>query len=289
MRRQGFAGTKVLTACGRFTQDEMSKKVERPICSAWVFDTHTNKLMAVLAPGLHVDSGDEFSKARNMLYRWWGKFWKHFAKVSKGCRRIVTLGGDVGEFDSKQYSNQLVTRNECDIKGLVLETLKEPLALSDDVYVLGGTGAHGGKGCGLERWLADDIGATFLWNMYAEFNGVLVDASHHCSATKKEWTKGNAANGLAAETVMRYANSGDPIPQFVFRGHVHHYQDSFNNIRACRAVIAPCWTFHDEYAQRLGLGNSLPDIGGLILTCKNGVGELEVWLRRPIRVPALKI
>jgi hypothetical protein len=262
---------------------------EKPRRVAIVGDTHINKLMALLAPGLAVDDKSEFARARGWLWARWLEYIAEFTRLGKGCKKVVVLAGDIGEFDAKQYTNQLVSHDKREIKEMASKTLSPLLDVADEVHVVGGTGAHSGIGCEFERWLADDIGAQFHWLMLAEFAGVLVDIAHYTSAGRTEWTRGNAANKLAAQTIMRYSRSGDRVPQFVFRQHVHHYQDSYDNYGVCRAVIGPCWTFHDEHESGLDLMNSLPDIGGLILNCKNGKGELTAWRREPKRQAILKI
>jgi hypothetical protein len=261
----------------------------KPVCAAVFGDTHINKKMAVLAPGFAVDNGDEFSRARSWLWARFLEYRDEWKRQSRGCKRVLLLGGDIGEFDSKDRSNQLVSSDKVEIKDMTLKTLDPFTSIADEIHVIGGTSAHGGKGAELERWLADDLKAKFSWTFLANIGGVLVEMEHHASSGKWLWTNGNAAVRIAADTVMNYASNGDPIPRYVFRDHVHHYEDSFENVKTCRAVILPCWTFHDENDHRIGLGTRLPDIGGAILGCYSGRSNLEIWRRKPRRETPLTI
>jgi len=78
-------------------------------------------------------------------------------------------------------------------------------------------------------------------------------------------TEKDAANHLAADLVMEYANRWrEPLPDFAFRGHVHRYSESGDNF-AIRAYIGPCWQGATPFVHRIGKSAGKPEIGLLFL------------------------
>jgi len=102
--------------------------------------------------------------------------------------------------------------------------------------------------------------------------GVRFDIAHHTSMGNLPWTSPNAANALAAKVMFDYANRGEEPPDFVIRGHVHRWGDSYDAFRT-RAIISPSWSMATEHTHRIA-PNSLSHVGA-ILICGKEVTKIK--------------
>jgi hypothetical protein len=58
-------------------------------------------------------------------------------------------------------------------------------------------------------------------------------------------------------------------PDIAPRSHNHTYEDSGGNYETF-VFFTRAWTILTEYGYRVGLENSLADIGGHVITCEDG-------------------
>lgn len=265
------------------------KKDNRPRCIAAFGDTHTNFRLGLLAPGFAIDDGSDEAHVRSWLWARWLEYAALYEEVSSGCKRVVYITGDSGEFDHKKRSNLLVSTNRKEIKDMALATLAPLTDIADEIIVIGGTEAHAGTSAEFEQWIADDLGATFKWYDYANWGGVIAEVSHHTTNGRRKWTNGGGAVRLAAETIIEYAGNGDKIPQLVLRSHVHQWSDSGDNVPGCRAITMGSWCFAGPYVHKLDHGRDIAHIGGVIVRCEKGQANVTKFWPKPKREPPREI
>ncbi len=140
------------------------------------------------------------------------------------------------------------------------------------------------KRIGAER--DDLIGRHSWWWLPLEAAGVTFDLAHHPGSNSRlPWTKGGGANRQAALLVYEYANSGNILPQFGVRAHVHHLEDSGLNHKI-RVLFLPPWQLCTAFGHRIGYSGRIEPVGGVAVVCKNGYGEVHVRQYRSVRRPA---
>lgn len=265
-----------------------------------------NKLTVALAGDFHIPSAlglcpptlrhdDGWTSAYSKTQAWIGRSFRQFVEDVKGAARggqlYVVLVGDLGETDAKDRSWQLVTRNPATILAAIAEALKPLIQPANRLFVVRGTAAHGGKSNWIEEAVAanwsnavpDERGNKSWWSLCADFGGVLFDVAHHTSGDAREWTANGAMVRLAKTTILNYSERKLPIPQLVFRGHMHHYRDSANASLICRAVTLPGWTALSEHEFRMGSNGLLAEVGGAIVTIEGGRYRMDVKTYPPER------
>jgi hypothetical protein len=107
--------------------------------------------------------------------------------------------------------------------------------------------------------------------MTIDIDGVLVDLAHHGRIGTRPWTSG-AAN-LASEIMIDYAQSGIPLPNYIFRGHFHTLDDSGLKFENTRLIQCPAWQLKTTFSNRVAGNTRRSDIGGILLN--NGKLDLS--------------
>jgi hypothetical protein len=259
---------------------------------AVVSDTHINSTIGLCPPRVQLDDGGTYrpSRFQRELWRCWGEFWGVVQQRREGLPLFVVLNGDLVDGDHHDTS-QLVSRNLETQARMAVEVLDPMAQMADQLFVIRGTEAHTGPSAMWEEFLGRDLGAVgddiagtaSWWWLPLEVDGVRFDFAHHPgTSSRRPWTRGGAANRLAAWVLNDYAEAGDRPPHLVFRSHNHVYEDSGNN-HAVRAIITPCWQLTTGFGHRVGGSGKLADIGGVIVECQDGHYQLEVQRYRPRR------
>ena len=99
--------------------------------------------------------------------------------------------------------------------------------------------------------------------MTVDIDGVRVDLAHHGRAGFRPWT--SSAASLASEIMLDYAQSGLPLPHYIFRGHLHTMDDSGSKFENTRLIQCPSWQLRTTYANRVAGNTRRSDIGGILL------------------------
>ena len=257
-----------------------------------VSDLHINSTVAVSLPLVNLDDGGTYRSSRGQ--RWLWECWLDFAEqVGKlPGRKVLMIGGDLGELDVKRRSNQIITTNKSTILGIAIDTLAPLVDAVDSLIVIRGTMAHTGK----SQWLEEEIASQYdhvvrnpvcdnasWYHFRGEIGGVKVDAAHHTSMSGIPGNAPNATVALAKRIIWAYAYEyKQPLPDYVYRAHNHHYADSGSNYEF-KVICLPCWTLTTEYGYRIGRELELADIGGTIN------GELVRYKGKVGRIWALKV
>jgi hypothetical protein len=170
--------------------------------------------------------------------------------------------------------------------------------MASKIIVIRGTEAHVGNNGALDEKIAKQIDKVKKGVIHRNaelrkskeyshhylrtfIGGRSFDLAHHVNMGTTPRTERDAANHLAADLVMEYANRWhEPLPDFAFRGHVHRYAESGDNF-SIRAYIGPCWQVANPFVHRIGKSAGKPEIG--LLFCdiaKKHVEQIKYEFRR---------
>lgn len=252
-----------------------------------VGDLHINSTVGLCLGLVPLDDGGTYvpSKAQRWLASCWKAFWQEVEETRRG-KLYVVLNGD--SVDSDHHGTfQLVTRNPETQLAMAEEYLKPVVAMADYAFFVRGTPVHDGQQGHWQEALARRLGGvpnekagTHSWyRLPLEINGTLVSIAHHPgTSSRRPWTRGSAANRLAAWLVYEYARKRERLPDLAIRGHVHYTEDS-GDTHPVRVILGPSWQLMTEYGVRLGGDDLSPaDVGGVIVECHDE-GKYQVTVR----------
>jgi hypothetical protein len=153
--------------------------------------------------------------------------------------------------------------NPDDQVAMASEIMTQVANLSDGgLFVCMGTETHAGRNGAEERRVVENAGGRYAPDWLLDIDGLVIRAYHHGNAAKREWT--SSAAGLAAGAIIEAAQTGDPIPRYVFAGHNHVIDDSGEKVTGTRYVACPSWQLKTAFGHRVAKGRR-SDLGGLII------------------------
>jgi hypothetical protein len=204
----------------------------------------------------------EANKLQRWLYECWDDFYQYVKDKRKKHRIIVVHLGDVIDFNH-HGSTQLV-QEVGDQVVMAKELLAPYRDIADKFIGILGTAAHAGADHVAEVDLYRQLGADYIeQQMTIDIDGVTVDLAHHGRIGTRPWTSG-AAN-LAAEIMLDYAQSGIPLPNYIFRGHYHQLDDSGAKFPNTRLIQCPSWQLKTTFSNRVAGNTRRSDIGAILL------------------------
>jgi len=204
----------------------------------------------------------EANRLQKWLYRNWMDFYDYVNEKRKKHRIIVAHLGDVIDFNH-HGSTQLV-QEVGDQVVMAKELLMPYRDIADKFIGILGTAAHAGTDHAVESDLYRQLGADYIeQQMTINLDGILVDLAHHGRAGIRPWTS-SAAN-LASEIMLDYAQTGLPLPNYIFRGHLHVMDDSGSKFENTRLIQCPSWQLKTTYGNRVAGNTRRSDIGAVIL------------------------
>jgi len=232
-------------------------------------DTHIGSSTAVspLRYTIHSRSKNEAqpteaNKLQKWLYANWIDFYDYVKSKARKHRIIVAHLGDVIDYNH-HGSTQLVQEVGDQVE--MAKTLLMPYRdIADKFIGILGTAVHAGTDHAVESDIYKGLGADFIeQQMTIDIDGVTVDLAHHGRAGFRPWSS-SAAN-LASEIMLDYAQSGIPLPNYIFRGHFHALDDSGLKFENTRLVQCPAWQLKTTFANRVAGNTRRSDIGGILL------------------------
>jgi hypothetical protein len=234
-----------------------------------VGDLHVNSTVGLVTPTVNLDDGGTYrsSKGQKFLWRCWLDFWGEIAREKKRLKAEVwtPFNGDMVDVFVKYQTVQLITHNDADIFDMVLDTIQPAVDVSDKIFVVRGTAAHGRQGGVIEEKIAEDIGAEMdgdrhsWWELLLNCENVLYDITHHGRVGGMTWTKANALNKLVGQLIIKYRNR--KLPDVAIRSHMHQYARSDDSL-GMAAYALPAWQLFTEFTHRIGAVEPA-DIGGM--------------------------
>ena len=204
----------------------------------------------------------EANRLQKWLYANWIDFFDYVKSKARKHRIIVAHLGDVIDYNH-HGSTQLVQEVGDQVE--MAKTLLMPYREIADKFIgILGTAAHAGADHATEVSLYQELKADFIeQQMTIDIDGVLVDLAHHGRAGFRPWT--SSAASLASEIMLDYAQSGMPLPNYIFRGHLHVMDDSGSKFENTRLIQCPSWQLRTTYANRVAGNTRRSDIGGVLL------------------------
>ena len=204
----------------------------------------------------------EANRLQKWLYANWIDFFDYVKSKARKHRIIVAHLGDVIDYNH-HGSTQLVQEVGDQVE--MAKTLLMPYREIADKFIgILGTAAHAGADHATEVSLYQELKADFIeQQMTIDIDGVLVDLAHHGRAGFRPWT--SSAASLASEIMLDYAQSGMPLPNYIFRGHLHVMDDSGSKFENTRLIQCPSWQLRTTYANRVAGNTRRSDIGGILL------------------------
>ena len=232
-------------------------------------DTHIGSSTAVspLRYTIHSRSKNEAqpteaNKLQKWLYANWIDFYDYVKSKARKHRIIVAHLGDVIDYNH-HGSTQLVQEVGDQVE--MAKTLLMPYRdIADKFIGILGTAVHAGTDHAVESDIYKGLGADYIeQQMTIDIDGVRVDLAHHGRAGFRPWSS-SAAN-LASEIMLDYAQSGLPLPNYIFRGHLHVMDDSGSKFENTRLIQCPSWQLRTTYANRVAGNTRRSDIGAVLL------------------------
>lgn len=246
-------------------------------CLVAASDLHIGSTVALCTARVSLDDGGYYtaSKAQRWLWQCWRDAWQKVETLRGDAPLWIVLNGDVMDGDHHE-SLQILPRSPEAQLALAADILDPVVQRTEHLFVVRGTAAHVGRSAWMEERLADDLGAECdpatgnksWWHLLLDCERVRFDFAHHATGGNLPWTLPNAANRLAARTLLEYAMSGDKPPQVVVRSHKHRYRNSGDNYPV-QAIGLPAWQLTTEYVSRIAPG-ALADIGLVAFMCDDG-------------------
>ena len=204
----------------------------------------------------------EANRLQRWLYSNWVDLFEYVQSKSKKRRVVVVHLGDV--IDNVHHGSTQLVQEVGDQVAMALELLRPYRDIADKFIGILGTAAHAGTDHAVETDLYRQLGADYIeQQMTIDIDGVLVDLAHHGRAGFRPWT--SAAAGLASEIMIDYAQQGLPLPDFIFRGHLHVLDDSGAKFENTRLVQCPSWQLKTTYSNRVAGNTRRSDIGAVLL------------------------
>lgn len=234
--------------------------------------------------------------AGRALWRAWIEFWQFIEqkKQETGATVYAVANGDLGDLN-KHDKTQMISLNEKDILGAMIDVAKPMVEVADKVFIIRGTAAHTGACGNLEEQLAndtknavhcDDEGSASWWVLRGTFGGVRVDLTHHApTASRRPWTRNAAASRAAAIVAGRYMKEGiaREVPQYAIFSHVHYHAQGEE--MGCKGRFIPPFVLVNAFGHRLGTGAHVEKVGGWWALCDAGKvisEDFETWgMKRP--------
>jgi hypothetical protein len=234
-----------------------------------ISDTHIGSSTAVspLSFTVHNRSSyeaqlTEANRLQKWLYRNWIDLFDYVKDKARKHRIIVVHLGDV--IDYNHHGSTQLVQEVGDQVVMAKELLAPYRDIADKFIGILGTAAHAGQDHAVESDLYRQLGADYIeQQMTIDIDGVLVDLAHHGRIGTRPWTSGAAS--LAAEIMLDYAQSGIPLPNYIFRGHYHQLDDSGAKFPNTRLIQCPSWQLRTTYANRVSGNTRRSDIGAVIL------------------------
>ena len=257
-------------------------------------DEHINSLVGLCPPVYRREKAAEhhYSPAQEILWDKHCEFWAYVTRLKRKfkCEVWSVHLGDLGDIN---FHNKvgLISLNENDIVGAVGDVLEPARAVYDRWFLLRGTAAHTRQQAQLDERIAkefhaepDESGYYAWWNLSLLVEGKLFNCGHHPhTAGHRPWTRQQAAERQSEIILSNCARQKRTVPDVVLRGHCHYFADSGTGI-VPRTFFVPAWSWPDSFSYRLGAGEEIEPIGGLIFICKDGGYEMKDWRWAPEEV-----
>ena len=268
---------------------------------AVVSDLHCGSTVALCPPRIELDDGGfyEASKAQRWMWERWHTFWESIERRrdKEKADLIFVCNGDATD-GNHHGTTQILSGNPTAQAAVVNAVLHYPLTLQPNALAfIRGTEAHVGPSAAYEERIAVGLkkdgrpvvtdpatGAASWWKFPMDVQGVRFDFAHHGKVGTRPWTKMTAPYTKAFEIWAEAGMRNEPPPHVAVRSHMHRFADTYSAYPT-RLIQTPAWQLATAYTYRIA-PDSLADIGGVVLTVRDGALTVDPHLYRPDPTPA---
>lgn len=251
---------------------------------AVVSDLHVGSTVGLCPPdGIELEDGGRYTPNAFQVWMWaqWAEYWELVKQTAGDWPVVVIVNGEFIE-GNHHRSTQITTPSPSVMIPAAEQVLEPALRISSKsfkLYVTKGTAAHVGEGGANDVLVAKALNAEkdaesgqhAFYHLRVVIGGVYFDVAHHISNTMRAWTHGNNIRTEVLEIMDDARSSGDRLPDYIIRSHVHKFADTGLNYPV-RGIITPAWQGLTEYTHRLTRRVNRT-VGGLIIPCENGVSQ----------------
>lgn len=273
------------------------KKLTADTCIvAVVSDLHAGSTVALCPPRVSLDDGGHYeaSKAQRWMWEKWGSFWETVAEQRDQAKAdlICVFNGDMTD-GNHHNTTQILSGNPTAQAAVVNEVLSVPMSLKPDrLAFTRGTEAHVGPSAAFEERIAlglhkdgrsvimdAETGNASWWQLTMEHQDRRINFAHHGKIGTRPSTKMTAVYSQAFDIWTEHNLRDEPAPDLAIRSHMHRFADS-GKAYPTRLIQTPAWQLATSYVHRIA-PNTLADIGGIIVTIREGKMDAQEYLYRP--------
>lgn len=216
-----------------------------------ISDLHCGSSVGLLPPGLHTADGTEIRQNAVQAWLWqsWQAAWTWAEQVIGDDPHTVIVNGDLVE-GIHHGSVQVISGDIGDHIAAAVEALKPLADKATTVHLTVGTECHTRNA---EHGIGKAIGASVCPatrrhvhdRLAIDFNGLRLSASHHTSATSRQWLESGEYSRAMAQERLACLRSGWSVPDIYLRAHRHvsGYFTDFSSMM----VVTGAWKLADRH------------------------------------------
>ncbi len=244
-------------------------------------DTHVGSRYGIWPPDALDDEGGRWESNKYQKYLW--ECWQHVwgiwlpQQVGNTTRIILHLGDAVEGVNPK--AELIATEETTQVRAA--QKLLEDHVKGASVLMCAGTIFHAGKsaqwdnavGQAIRAVPADGTQRYARWDIWADVDGVLIQASHHIGGASADISEFTPLIGEYNATALAAGRLGYPMPSVMLRGHSHW----FRRIDPDERVLVACssWQALTPYGRRMRAARARPPSIGLVVAMVDD-GKFEV-------------
>jgi hypothetical protein len=192
-----------------------------------VSDLHCGSTVGLCPPGLTTADGNEIDP--NAVQKWLWQSWERaLAFVDATCGNdpyTLIINGDL--IEGLHHGTKQVISPDVGDHIEAAKVALQPLCIkADSIHLTIGTECHtqnveSGIGKALNASANPDTKRHAHDRLLIEFNGLLLSAQHHCSATSRQWLESGEYSRAMANERLSCVRSGWRVPDILCRAHRH--------------------------------------------------------------------
>lgn len=254
-------------------------------------DHHIGSSLGLCPHYFERTNGDAYTA--NAVQDWafskWGAFWDEVRAVKAQLLRDRS-GEDVFVWhvivgdgpDKDRRGIERVADNPADLIRLASMIYDQGNDVVNLEFFVRGTPAHVGQQGWLEELIGKDREAVqnpdteaYSWyHLPVEAEGVKVNFYHRPpSSGRLAHTEDLAPVRVSSELRARFRDAEEEVPDFAFFGHFHYFAVSSTTKKPI-VIFLPSWQLPYDWIHSIGRGMVPQPVGGMILICRAGRGEL---------------
>ncbi len=238
-----------------------------------VSDLHAGSTVGMWPEGMQDEEGGALPP--NAIGRWLDEHWWQMLDelLATNERIIAVMDGDAIQGSHPERDAQLYTASWDAQRQAALHYLLPLREISDQMYMVHGTGWHEGAGGEHVKGLARDLdctksksGALLRWQLYLQLGRHTAHITHHVTSARVPFYEASAPlrdmYSLVGELYRAYGLNM-PGVDLMIRAHRHRSVVVYKPPRL-HIAVTPCWQLTGEFGHKVAPGTSA-DIGYLLI------------------------